>query len=711
MGYLNQLRFGGAGVDSDTLAAGGKKLIWGTLFTVEAVFVGLYIGFLMFGLIGGILGCFQNGGLVEAAQGAFGVNGGNNCALGFTAMSLSVSGWFLGMSAILFDWIMQVFVVSMAPLIGKGSGIGESIKIVWTIIRDIGNLAFIAGLVYSAVAMILQVNNSRVGERVIKILVAALLINFSYFFGAVIIDASNFVSKQIYQEAIYGGKQINPFDLKNLELSPGSLETAPITSRFMVITRLGSIEDFKNIDIKPGQAPTILIGGLGTAMFALTAATFLTAAIFLLIRFVIIIILLITSPLAVLNFTGLPGLSTWGAQWWKTLQAQALFPVIFLFLIATSFKVLESGLILKNVPLGERTLSSIFKSGTGTGATLYAWADLFVLFLIAQIFIIFALKAASSIAQEANVAPPSPTQLFAFADKATGMAKRFVTPVGLATTLLPAAGKAVFPLIKEGLRPGFSDVDVESFTERVDKQRIKDVKRSIADTASGRSAPTDTDRKKWDSLSKEKQAEIYQKSSRQERKVIDDHFLVSGKSAPPKPKDEVADKATEKPAPQSGGDQTKKSASGGSNNTTRASASASFTAIDQRLASFEQSLREGNRSLERSMEDLTDIERKDLFQEAMLQRTEIFADRDNARKIAEAIGGDRFNETVAEFPANKFSAQIADAIAPHLDEIGYSLLRTRKDFTPDQHKTLDDSMARNNSGVMASARAIRPDIR
>ncbi len=80
----------------------------------------------------------------------------------------------------------------------NNSTFGSTIDTMWTLIRDICNLAFIFGFIYVGIRTILDPDSVDPKRFLSKIIVGALLINFSLFFVKIIIDFSNFTALKIY---------------------------------------------------------------------------------------------------------------------------------------------------------------------------------------------------------------------------------------------------------------------------------------------------------------------------------------------------------------------------------------------------------------------------------------------------------------------------------------------------------------------------------
>jgi len=120
---------------------------------------------------------------------------------GIAISMLSVSGWVLGASGLFFDIVINQTVENMATLVDSIAGI----DIAWRVLRDMVNMIFIFALLYIAIATILRIEEYGAKRLLARIIIVALLINFSLFFTKVAIDASNVLSA----EFVNGIKQLN----------------------------------------------------------------------------------------------------------------------------------------------------------------------------------------------------------------------------------------------------------------------------------------------------------------------------------------------------------------------------------------------------------------------------------------------------------------------------------------------------------------------
>lgn len=671
----------------------------GTLVSGIVAFIVIYA------IVAGFSGCLNEVSPLDVVKGLGGgaTEGGRNaCSIAFVVTGIQVAGWFLGLAGTLFDYSLLAFVVSMGSLIGKGAPLANGMVLGWTILRDFINLVFIGALIYAAISLILRLGSAKVGELIVRILVAALLVNFSFFFGAAVIDASNFVSQKIYQEAIYDGgnvplAQLNPFQTNPLSFGA----VAPVSERFLVVTRLGSLYDLKTEDFVDGGVfadngifPYIL-SFFGVILFSLTAGVFITAAIFLFIRFIIIVILMVTSPIGILSVTGIPALAAWGAAWWKTLYAQALFPIVFLLLVAVSFKVMELGFVREIA--GDKALFDLVTS-PGDLDVWYANLNLLAVFAIAWFLMFYSLKAAANVAQQKPFTPPSPAQFFAQTQGIGKWVAAKTYPRILATKIisqttqeipgtlyrgmyldkLPSAGRAVrgvFGTPEEKLA-----VARENYAKRVAREILK---KPIEQQ-------TKEDREAWKNLPEKTREEENKKASGEKRKKIAALEVGSGIATGATPLPAKKEQAKEK-EPKKKPDETKASNAG------RASSSGAqpdvMARVEAALKQVDQAIRTGDQREFATLRTLTSNE----LAQTMLARRGLIADAANTRRFVAAVGRDKFNGAMMNFPVAQITTQVADAVGAHLDLQTYSALRRR--IGPVERGALDTAVERDNKGV------------
>ena len=117
----------------------------------------------------------------------------------FNGIFVVTSAWLAETTGRLFDAFAAV---SLGSTIYGGqagtNGIASFINSGWSTVRDIANVFFIFLLLYTALSLVLSLHGFDAKKMIAKIIIVALLINFSLFFCHVAIDASNILSRVFY---------------------------------------------------------------------------------------------------------------------------------------------------------------------------------------------------------------------------------------------------------------------------------------------------------------------------------------------------------------------------------------------------------------------------------------------------------------------------------------------------------------------------------
>ncbi|MEK7526973.1 MAG: hypothetical protein AAB537_00985, partial [Patescibacteria group bacterium] len=207
----------------------------------------------------------------------------------------------------------------------------------WKLIRDLVNMGFIFILLYIAISTILQSSSYNIRSMLVKLIIAAVLINFSLFLTKVVMDAGNIVAINFY----------NSFSRPVL----GQAEPQPSIST--------TFRDYLKIKDKydPRSGEKIVLGSIdsffNTVMRAITAViviyVFLSLTFVFIARVIAFIFLMIFSPIGFIGAV-FPGASGAAAKWRKTLIDQTLVAPVFLILIYLVAKTIESGIFNVSAP-------------------------------------------------------------------------------------------------------------------------------------------------------------------------------------------------------------------------------------------------------------------------------------------------------------------------------------------------------------------------
>ena len=240
---------------------------------------------------------------------------------------------------LLFAWLMEIILTFFSKFLGLAMSLLEAIFKIgrfskvpvvqagWQITRGLANMFFALILLIMAVSTVLGMESFGARRILVRLIIAALLINFSLLFGGIIIDFSQVLTDYFITAA--GGTAIG---------------TAGQSS---ISTQLANGLNIARVFADPNQFETLMAGGdasrlvnMGVGMLfgiiIIAVATFvvLAAALFLIIRVAVLWLLLIFAPLAWVSMVvpgGMAG-SIWG-MWWKSFFQWAFFAPIYAFFL------------------------------------------------------------------------------------------------------------------------------------------------------------------------------------------------------------------------------------------------------------------------------------------------------------------------------------------------------------------------------------------
>jgi hypothetical protein len=234
-------------------------------------------------------------------------------------------GFFVWIAGSLLNLAVGQFVVGFGDLF-KSQGLGFAVDHLWTLVRDIFNLTFIFGLVYIGFKMILRIDDSNARRMLVHIVLAALLVNFSLFFAKAVVDFSNIAATQVAQAFYDGGT--------------GEYKVA---DAFMNVLGLSSIwgadgSSLTNVAEGKNNGYGYIFGTM--VIFIITAFVFFAGAILLLIRFAVLNIYLILSPIMFIGWV-FPGMGSYASQYWSNFLARAFFAPAYLLMLYFAYYILK----------------------------------------------------------------------------------------------------------------------------------------------------------------------------------------------------------------------------------------------------------------------------------------------------------------------------------------------------------------------------------
>lgn len=278
---------------------------------------------------------------------------------------LSLASFFLWLAGLVFNLSVGILVFQFGTYLGNSTGMLAA----WGILRDFGNMLLLFGFVYMGIQTILQIGHFNVGRSLSRLIIFAVLLNFSLFVAEAVIDTSNVLASSVYQHASQNQcasseiSCIADSGIASLILQQAGVLGIINNSRTASVnSAVDGLVDYVSNPV--GETLKLL----GLSVLVTAAAVVLFAGAFLLIsRAIHLAFLMVTSPI---GFAGMavPWLEKMANDWWSSLIKQAMFAPVFLILIFVGLKLLEGlGAIGGNGSIGE---AMSFGSPQATGAIL-----------------------------------------------------------------------------------------------------------------------------------------------------------------------------------------------------------------------------------------------------------------------------------------------------------------------------------------------------
>lgn len=309
---------------------------------------------------------------------------------GVANMVLKLTSLLTGLAAIILNGVIFHTVVNVS----KNYAEIDSISTTWKVVRDIANMGFIFVLLYAAIKTIIGAGGDD-KKLIVNVVVVAILINFSLFFTRVVIDISNILALTFYDA-------IAP---NALNIEANWTNQAGLSNAFMQHLNLQTL--WQAPDLNP--ATIITVGVMGSIMLIIAAFVFFAVSLLFIIRYVVLILVLVLSPIAFVAYI-LPsgtGIDKYRKQWVDALIGQSFFAPIYFMLtwvtlnilsgITKSFGQSSSVIDSKNASVGLGGIGSVI------GGTLNSGAFVMIInFIIVIVLLITSLIVAKSWADRAG---------------------------------------------------------------------------------------------------------------------------------------------------------------------------------------------------------------------------------------------------------------------------------------------------------------------
>lgn len=213
----------------------------------------------------------------------------------FANLTMTVASWAL----IFAGYVLDVS-IKLTLNIKDFVNATPAIFTVWKTLRDITGLFFIFYLLYAAIQMMTGLGKESYGSTIKNIVIAGVLINFSFFIVSIGIDASNITSQAIYNAMVPNSQTMKINEKTGLAEIVRDNGQSKISNIFMNSLRIQKIYDTKGNRLGTNITDPIkivLIGITGVIMMLTAAASLILAALAFIARLVILLFLLAFSSL------------------------------------------------------------------------------------------------------------------------------------------------------------------------------------------------------------------------------------------------------------------------------------------------------------------------------------------------------------------------------------------------------------------------------
>ncbi|MEP7162447.1 MAG: hypothetical protein ABI747_01645 [Candidatus Moraniibacteriota bacterium] len=226
--------------------------------------------------------------------------------------------WLASVAVSLFGWAVDPNYVSdffNRPIVYE----------LWKFVRDFFNLFFILVLLFSAFATIFQVDQYHIRKIFLNILLAALLVNFSFPISRFIIDSANVPMYYFLNNSLVDKTQPKEF--------LGTFLSASHLTGIIFPKENGKLDAI----VDGTEISYILVAVIFMFMLSITL---LVLAVMMLVRLIALIVLVIFAPIGFVASI-IPGMGGYGKQWWDTFLKYAFFGPAAALMLLISIRFLQ----------------------------------------------------------------------------------------------------------------------------------------------------------------------------------------------------------------------------------------------------------------------------------------------------------------------------------------------------------------------------------
>jgi len=239
------------------------------------------------------------------------------------------------MFAAMINTQVKMIIWAFSPATYGGFVKNSAVQEVWNFIRDLINLVLVLALVFIAITTILGMKKYSWQQTLWKLVVVALLVNFSLVMAGMILDVSHFLAYTFLNLAKMNSATIADSMIKSFEVETLNSEKAYELSGVTSVTKATTT----GWGLSWGNFLIASFGLILIGLFALIAL--LAVFVAMIVRSFIIVALLCFSPIAFAAWI-FPDTAKYWKMWWDQFIKWCTFPIIFGLMLWIGVKVVDN---------------------------------------------------------------------------------------------------------------------------------------------------------------------------------------------------------------------------------------------------------------------------------------------------------------------------------------------------------------------------------
>ncbi len=272
----------------------------------------------------------------------------------------AIVGWIIKLILVIAGWFLKLtfFILKFVIEVGGYNGFIDSpaVTVGWVMVRDVTNMFFVVVLLIISFGTILGLEQYEYKKLLVKLLIAAVVVNFSRIICGIIIDVA-----QVVMVTFVNGI------------------AATASGNLVSMFNIGGILKLTDNSAGAGSTSETFLAAVAAITFAsMMMMTMLTFLFLLLARMVMLWILIVLSPFAfVLNV--LPQTQRYAGDWWKQFGGNVVAGPIVAFFLWLSFVTVGAGNAHDSIKAGSATpiVEGTDPRETQTGLTdVMTWASM-----------------------------------------------------------------------------------------------------------------------------------------------------------------------------------------------------------------------------------------------------------------------------------------------------------------------------------------------